>query len=1049
MWQGTLTLPVYEEGPPDPNPPFDLYATTNFNYPYTIRDNLTNRRDNHALRAIYLENEYLKCSVLPDIGGHVYTCIDKIDGQPMFYANPSIKKAKIGYRGAWAAFGIEFNFPVSHNWVSMSPVDFAYRKNSDGSASAFVGNTDRVYGMEWTVELVLRPHSTVLEERVSLNNRSDVRHRFYWWNNAGVQVWDDSHIEYPMRYAASHGFREVQPWPVDSNGTDLSIIRNQKYGPVSLFVHGSREPFMAIWNPKTNAGTAHYADYGDLPGKKTWSWGVDADGLDWRKALSDNDSAYVEVQAGLFRNQETYAFLQPRQTIHFSEYWMPVHGIGGITRADLAGVLHTSRNGDNLTASFNANQPVENASVRVIENGQALIDEHVNLDPARIWTQTVHLSDPAHKCTFELRDPNGAILLRQTEGEYDWTPKSEIHVGPQASHAIPKPDERSEGDWLELGRDDELNGRLLKALDTYREGLRKFPESFSLGLAAGRLASGLLLYDDAVNYLEPVQKRDTPDPEIAYYLAFAYEGKGDDRKAITNFETAQRLPTFHAAATLKLGELHARQGDLKKAERYLTEAHRSAPDDVRAAEELTAIKQAAGETESARSLAKNSLAASPTSYLLREQLGDPDLAHLAADPYRVLNIASEYIRLGLYKQALDVLSRDYPKVPSDQSEPGSVLPQKHALVVYFRAWCRQKLHQPADDDYREASGLSTEYIFPNTAEALQVLHSALQVNPQDATAHYLLGTFDFSRGLTEPALTEWTKAREINPKIPVLDASMGLALMRIKHDPSAALKAFRSGLSSDPQNDQIYFGLDQALSLLASPASDRVSALEKYPDPAQMPEPLVYELALNRAEAGDFKRALELFHGRFFAREEGGTNVRQVWFEVRLQQARAAARNKSCDAALSESEHLGTPVSGLAFTQSGLEPMLNSPRTNYLIGRIESECGRAQQAEESYRRAAQASGTDQLVWARAAAKNLEGYDDAKWTALMRTALARSEARAAEGTPTSWSLYNSGLLALELEEKQRAEADFQQALLLPDRLLAYHFVRLARSGSLPD
>src|ERR1035437_9686704 len=23
VWQGTLTLPAYEEGPPDPNPPFD------------------------------------------------------------------------------------------------------------------------------------------------------------------------------------------------------------------------------------------------------------------------------------------------------------------------------------------------------------------------------------------------------------------------------------------------------------------------------------------------------------------------------------------------------------------------------------------------------------------------------------------------------------------------------------------------------------------------------------------------------------------------------------------------------------------------------------------------------------------------------------------------------------------------------------------------------------------------------------------------------------------------------------------------------------------
>src|SRR5437764_5314149 len=152
FWECTLTLPTYEEGSPDPNPPFDLFATTRFNYPYTLRETLTNRRVDHSWRAVYLENEYLKCSVLPDIGGHIYTCTDKVSGQPMFYANPSIKKAQIGYRGAWAAFGVEFNFPVSHNWVSMSPVNFAYSKHHDGSASVTVGNVDRVYGMEWTVE---------------------------------------------------------------------------------------------------------------------------------------------------------------------------------------------------------------------------------------------------------------------------------------------------------------------------------------------------------------------------------------------------------------------------------------------------------------------------------------------------------------------------------------------------------------------------------------------------------------------------------------------------------------------------------------------------------------------------------------------------------------------------------------------------------------------------------------------------------------------------------------------------------------------------------
>ena len=449
VWQGTFTLPTYQEGAPDPNPAFDQYAKGRFNYPYTLRNNLVDRRRDHAWRAVFLENKYLKCWILPDLGGHLYTCTDKVTGQPMFYANPSLKKAAISYRGAWAAFGIEFNFPVSHNWVSLSPVDFAFRTNPDGSASVIVGNVDRVYGMQWTVELVLRPESTVLEQKVTLSNRSDVRHRFYWWNNAGVEVWDDSRIEYPMRFTASHGFREVAPWPVQADGNDLSLVKNQTKGPVSLFVHGSREPFMGVWHPHTNTGTVHFADYAELPAKKIWSWGTDADGLDWRKTLSDNNSAYVEVQAGLFRDQETYAFLQPRDTIKFSEFWMPVRDTGGISRANLAGVVYLSRKENTLLVGLNVNHTVPKGQLRISAQGQTVFQEKADLAPERTWRHELAGADGKQKYTFELLDAKGAVLLRHTEGEYDWTPVEEVHVGPQPVHRIPDPERRSEDDWLQ------------------------------------------------------------------------------------------------------------------------------------------------------------------------------------------------------------------------------------------------------------------------------------------------------------------------------------------------------------------------------------------------------------------------------------------------------------------------------------------------------------------------------------------------------------------------------------------------------------------------
>src|SRR5215510_1859264 len=453
VWEGVLELPVYEEGMPDSNPSFDQFsANGRFSYPYTLRNEITDRRIVHKLRAVFLENEYLKCSLLPDIGGHVYTCIDKINDQPMFYANPSIKKARIGYRGAWAAFGVEFNFPVSHNWMSMSPVDFAYSAHQDGSASATVGNIDRVYGVEWSVELILRPGSTVLEQRVTLSNRSDVRHRFYWWSNAGVQIWDDSEIAYPMRFAAAHGFAEVERWPMDEQGKDLSIIKNQTDGPVSVFVHASRENFMGIWHPHTSAGTAHFSEYQQLPAKKIWSWGVDADGLDWRKALSDNNSAYAEIQGGLFRNQETYAFLEPRQHIAFTEYWMPVRGTGGISRANLAGVVHLERKTGSMALALNVNRKFAGAAAELLDGSSVLFSEKGDFAPEKTWAKQIPVKDPSRKYSFRLRDPRGSVLLSQTEDSYDWAPESQVTVGPQEKYRFPDESQRSEDDWLQVGK---------------------------------------------------------------------------------------------------------------------------------------------------------------------------------------------------------------------------------------------------------------------------------------------------------------------------------------------------------------------------------------------------------------------------------------------------------------------------------------------------------------------------------------------------------------------------------------------------------------------
>ena len=1036
--QGSITLPTYEEGNPDPNPPFDTYQTTQFSYPYTLRKNLTGQKKEHVWRAVFLENEYLKCTVLPDIGGHLYTCIDKISGQSMFYANPSIKKAQIGYRGAWAAFGIEFNFPVSHNWVSMSPVDFAYATHPDGSASVSVGNIDRVYGMQWGVELVLRPGSTLLEERVTLYNRSDVRHRYYWWNNAGIQVWDDSYIEYPMKFAASHGFTEVRHWPVAPDGSDLSVIKSQQSGPVSFFVHGSHEPFMGIWNPKTQTGTVHFAEYSELPAKKIWSWGSDAEGLGWRKALSDNDSAYVEVQAGLFRNQETYAFLDPGQTIRFSEYWMPVRGIGGISRANKVGVVSLQSHGSAVSASLNVNERIPGAQIRLLQNSQTLLTETKDLAPESMWAHSVSVKDPAAKITFELRDHEGRMLLSHTDGKYDWDPEATIKVGPQPVYDTPSADSRTEDEWLKLGTDQELNGKIVLALETYKKAMAKHPESLVLKTAAGRLAAGLQHYAEAETLLQAVQKRDTPNAEIAYYLGIAEDGLGHTREAKTTYEIAYRQAEFRARAAVRIGELQAREGNLSAAQSFLKDAVEAAPMDIRTTEQLEAITRAMGDTAQASQLVRRGLIADPMSDFLKEEMGTPDLSHLAADPYRVLRVATEYMNLGQYQRALTVLDRIYPEVPPDQSEPGSVLPQDHPLVLYYIAYCKEKLGKDALQNWHAAERLSPSLVFPSSPMDRTILDAALAANNDDGTAHYLLGTLLFSKGRYDLAMEHWMEAKRLTPKLPVLDADMGKAWLQLKGDSQQALKSFREGAENDPTNADIYVGLDEAMSLTGVPAKERAAALGRYPSAADkaslstMPANLVYQLALTRAEAGQYDEALTLFKDRFFPSEEGGVSAEQVLFEVKLMQAEAEAASGECAAA----------KEFLADTHPGLVVNGATSQAYMRMAAIAKICQRPQQSKQLLQDAASSKSGADSAWVARAEKLLGTYDSTQQQQKLQTSLATAERVKDTSAFTGWWWYNIGTIQAALDHKDQAREAFNNALLLPDSMMSHHLSRIA-------
>ncbi len=707
------TFTTYPYSDPDPIPvPGRIY-------PYFRFDGYTDTPIEQPWTVVELENAWLKVRVLPQIGGKIWTAIDKTTGRAFLYDNGVVKFRDIAMRGPWTSGGIEANYGIiGHTPNCATPVDYVTREHPDGSASIVIGVLDLLTRTPWRLEIALPADAAYFTTRSLWQNSSPIEQPYYTWMNVGLPAAGNLQFVYPGTHYIDHDGNAF-PWPVRAeDGRDLSFYDRNDFGPYkSYHVIGRATDFFGAYWHELDAGMGRYSTRDDKPGKKIWIWGLSPQGMIWERLLTDTSGQYVEVQSGRLFNQSSEASTQspfkhrgfaPAVTDTWTEYWFPVKGTGGFVAASDAGALNvTHEPAGRLRLRFSPLQRLAGA-VEVFDGDTRVHVEQASFEPLRPWT-------------LELpRDvPDARLRVTIAGGRLTYT------ANPSAS-ALARPLVMPEGfDWeTAFGR--HLRGRELLRQREYARAVEALESSLAVDphyvpalvdLAMLRLRA--LQATDALALAARALAIDTYDPGANYYYGLAALAVDRMADARDGFEIATQSIEYRSAAWHQLARMAARAGDLARARHYATRAADADALDVDARQLVATLARLAGDAAAAGAARDEALAIDPLNHHARFERfvasGQDGDRRAFVDGIRnelphetFLEIASWYRAIGRRDEAARVLA----------------LAPQTAEVLYWRAFLEAGPGPAGVDLLRRAEAAPLDFALPFRAESAEVFEWA-------------------------------------------------------------------------------------------------------------------------------------------------------------------------------------------------------------------------------------------------------------------------------------------------------------------------------------
>ena len=366
-----LTLPAAPVGPPNPLPalrPLDEMPTVGerakadlpremarqIGYeplrtllPVRVLDGYGRDRAATGLDAVVIENDRLRATVLPGLGGRVHSLHHKPTGRELLYRNPVFQPADFALNGAWYSGGIEWNIGATgHTTLSCAPLHAAVVPAPDGGEMVRLWEWERLRDLPFQVDLWLPADSDFLHVGVRIRNPHEKPAPVYWWSNIAVEEHTTTRVLAPADEAwllrprawrcPDSGERSLRRVPVPEHRRRGPHVSAAQRVPRRLLLRSPARGPQMDRRPRTRTGRASSRRRPTPCAAASCSCGAAgaAAGAGSSGSPSRAPAGYAEIQAGLARTQLEHVRLDGGGEFSWLESYGPLSAEPGVVHGD-------------------------------------------------------------------------------------------------------------------------------------------------------------------------------------------------------------------------------------------------------------------------------------------------------------------------------------------------------------------------------------------------------------------------------------------------------------------------------------------------------------------------------------------------------------------------------------------------------------------------------------------------------------------------------------------------------------------------------------------